>query len=294
MFNRPLKSFLPSVYDGILEMNDILSVEERGMTLSRREMYSAFSNTFVLTADESGVIIFEKMLNIIANPQTEDLEFRRQRLINRMSMSPPFTFRFLEQKLNEIIGTGAWAAYIDFENYTLYVESSATNQNWYSEVEFTINRLKPCNMVFINVPYTSKDINVSEEISYTKLNWKYRLGSWRLSQHPFSTLEEGGIIKMPELRSIQPALLRDTANFVADDIAAVLINDTVKVSDFKLKQVDDNVASVEYAVTPDMTTLITNIKLLRADDTVLTQSAVYVPVTQTVISKHIITVKEGA
>lgn len=294
MFNRPLKSFLPSVYEGILEMNDILSVEERGMALSRREMYSAFSNTFVLTADESGVIIFEQMLNITANPQTEDLEFRRQRLINRLSMSPPFTFRFLEQKLNEIIGTGAWAAYIDFEKYTLYVESSATNQNWYSEMEFTINRLKPCNMVFINVPYTSKDINVSEEISYTKMNWKYRLGSWRLSQHPFSVQEEGGTIKMPELKSIQPALLSDTANFVAGDIAAVLINDAVKVSNFKLKQVSGNVVSIEYEVTPDKANLITDIKLLRADDTVLTQSAVYVPVTQTVISKHIITVKEGA
>lgn len=99
---------------------------------------------------------------------------------------------------------------------------------------------------------------------------------------------------MPELKSIQQALLNDAAGFVASDIAAVLLNDTIKVSNFRLKQVDANVVSVEYEVTPDMTNIITNIKLLRADDMVLTQSAVYVPVTQAVISKHIITVKEGA
>lgn len=294
MFNRPLNSFLPTVYDGIVEMEDIMNSEEKEMNIARRELYSAFSNTFVLTADEFGVIMFEKMLNIIANPQTEDLEFRRQRLINRLSMSPPFTFRFLKQRLDEIIGVGGWKAYIDHDNYTLYVESSATNQSWYSEMEFTINRLKPCNMVFINVPFTAMNINVSEEISYTALNWKYRLGSWRLGQNPFALMDGGGIVKMPELKSIQPALLFDTAGFVADDIVAVLLNDTVKVSNFKVKSVDSNVVSIEYEVDSTMTNLITDIKLLRADDTVLTQSAVYVPVTQTVVSKHIITVKEGA
>lgn len=294
MFNRPLTSFLPTVYNGIVEMNDIMNAEELEMDIARRELYSAFSNTFVLTADESGVIMFEKMLNIIANPQVEDLEFRRGRIINRLSMRPPFTFKFLKHILDEIIGANGWRAYIDYDNYTLYVESSATNQNWYSEMEFTINRLKPCNLVFINVPLTSKHISLSEEISYTALNFKYRLGSWRLGRYPFATIDGGGIIKMPELKSIKPALLSDTAGFIIEDVAAVLINDAVKVSNFKLKQVDDNIASIEYEVVPSMTNLITNIKLLKADDTVLTQSAVYVPVTQTVVSKHIITVKEGA
>lgn len=294
MFNRPLNSFLPTVYDGIVEMDDVMNAEEHEMSIARRELYSAFANTFVLTSDESGVIMFEKMLNIIADSQTEDLEFRRQRLLNRLSMSPPFTFRFLKQRLDEIIGVGAWKAYIDFDNYTLYVESSATDQSWYSEMIFTISRLKPCNMVFINVPFTATSLHLSEEISYSRPVWKYRLGSWRLSQYPFSVSEGGGIIKMANIKSIQPSLLNDAAGFVTGDISAVLLNGTIRVSDFRLKSVDENVASVEYAVTPDMTTLITDIKLLRADGAVLTQSSVYVPVTQTVVSKHIITVKEGA
>lgn len=294
MFNRPLNSFVPSVYDSIVEMHDIINAEEMEMDIARRELSAAFANTFVLTSNESGVIMFEKMLNIIANVQTEDLEFRRQRVLNRLSMSPPFTFRFMEQKLDEIIGVGAWAAYVDFENYTLYVESSAENQNWYSEMEFTINRLKPCNLVFINVPRTARVINLSEEISYTSLMWKYQLGSWRLGQHPFSTMDGGGIIKMSGVKSIQKALLNDTATSILDDISYVLINDEIVVSDFKLRQVSENVVSIEYEVTSDMTQLITNIKLMRDDDTVLTQAAVYVPVTQTVVSKHIITVKEGA
>ena len=294
MFNRPLNSFLPTLYQGVVEIDDIMNAEEQEMSIARQELYSAFANTFVLTSDESGVIMFEKMLNIVANPRTEDLEFRRRRLLNRMSMHLPFTFRFLKQRLDEIIGVAGWKAYIDHDNYTLYVEAAATNESWYSEMAFTLNQLKPCNMVFINVPRIDMSINLNEGISYRTLNWKYRLGSWRLGEHPFAVIDGGGIVKVPELKSVQQAMLNGAASFVADDVAAVLINDTVKVSNFKLKQADDNVVSIEYEVVPSMTRLITDIKLLRADDTVLTQSAVYVPVTQTVVSKHTITVKESA
>lgn len=294
MFNRRLESFVPTVYEGVVEMSDIMNTEESVMDIAREEMYSAFANTFVLTADEQGIVMFEKMLNIITNPEIQDLEFRRQRIINRLSMSPPFTYRFLKQKLDEIIGPGAWKAYVDFDNYTLYVESSAVNQNWYSEIEFTINRIKPCNIVFINVPYTALNLSINEEISYGTLNWRYRLGSWRLGQHPFVTTDGGGMIKMANVKSIEQALLNDTAGFVASDIASVLINNEVAISEFRLKTVVGNTVTVEYIVTPDMTNLINNIKLMKADGTVLAQSAVYVPVSQTVISKHIITVKEGA
>ena len=293
MFNRRLDSFLPSVYKGIVEMEDIMSSEESLMNLARTEMAAAFANTFVLTSDESGVIMFERMLEITANIQTEDLEFRRQRVLNRLAMSPPFTFTFLKQKLDEIIGKDRWTSYVDFENHTLYVESSAVDQNWYSEVEFTIDRIKPCNMVFVNVPRTANAVALSEQISYVEYVWKYRLGSWRLGQSPFSEANGGGIIKMDQVRSVQNALLTDTANYVAGDIASVLINDSIKITEFRVKQASENVVSVEYSVTPEMTSIVTNIKLLKADNSVLTQSSVYVPVTQPIVSKHIITVKEG-
>ena len=294
MLKRPIQSFVPHIYKDVVEMDDIMNTEESIMSIVRKEMAAAFANTFVLTSDESGVIMFEKMLNITAKHQTEDLEFRRERVLNRLSMSPPFTFNFLKQKLNEIIGVGAWTAYIDYNTYTLYVESSATDQNWYSEVEFTINRIKPCNLVFVNVPYTAEYIQLNETISYDTFNWRYRLGSWRLGQYPFATLDGGGTIKMPEIKSIQNSLLSSVAGAVVNTITAVLINDSIKITDFKLKSATDNVVSLEYSVTPQMASIMTNIKLLGPGDSVLTQVAVYVPITQTIVSKHLITVKEGA
>lgn len=307
MFNRTLASYVPTVYKDIVEMDTIIESEQILIDEHNIEALQAFNNTFALRADEKGIQMFEFMLNIVASPTTEDLEFRRQRVLNRMSMSPPFTFRFLKKKLNEIIGEGRWDASVDFNNFTLYIESSAVSQNWYTELEFTITQIKPCNMIFTNVPRTDISMSLTEEISVRTMNWNYLLGQWSLGAKPFASiidsevledsplaLTEGGvIIKMADIKSIKDALIEDTANFVLSDIHSVLINDTVEITDFRVSAVVYNVVTLEYQVTPAMCSEIENIKLRKEDGTVLTESQVYVPVTANVLSKHNIKIKEG-
>lgn len=318
MFNRPLNSFVPRVYKDVVEMDTIIETEQERMDDAQMEMTQAFANTFVLTANVEGIEMFELMLGIVANPQTEDIEFRRQRILNRITLAPPFTFRFLKRRLDDIIGKDAWTAHIDFNKFTLYIESSAMNQNWYQELEFTINQIKPCNIIFTNVPLTALLLAISEEISYRTvtwnyrldrwllgkdkfasisgsevLEWYYRLGSWRLGEKPFALTEGGVIIKMTDKASITERLIEDTADFVLDDIAAVLINDEVKITDFRVRSAIGSLVTLEYEVTPAQVSEVTNIKLLKADDSVLSNSDVWVPVTQTILGKHTIRVKEG-
>lgn len=318
MFDRQLNSYVPSYYRKVDEMEALMEVEQSIVDEYQVNMLTAFQNTFVLTADISGIELFETMFSIVANPSTEDLEFRRQRVLNRMTTSPPFTLRFLKQKLDAIIGEGRWKVTMDYANYTLYVEASAVNQNWYTELEFTINQIKPCNIVFINRPRTDLSLSMTEEISYKTMKWNYVLGSWLLGRLPFATIEgaeviewyyklgqwslgknpfaltEGGnIVKMATTPSIQDALLQDTAGFVVTDIAAVLINDETKITNFTIKSASGRFVTLEYQVTSAMTSVVTNIKLLKSDDTVLTDSNVYVPVTDTILSRHSIEVKEG-
>ena len=318
MFDRQLNSYVPSYYRKVDEMDALMEVEQSIVDEYQVNMLRAFQNTFVLTADISGIELFETMVSIVANPSPEDLEFRRQRVLNRMTTSPPFTIRFLKQKLDAIIGEDKWKVTMDYANYTLYVEASAVNQNWYTELEFTINQIKPCNIVFINRPRTDLSLSMTEEISYKTMKWNYILGSWLLGRLPFATIEgaeviewyyklgqwplgknpfaltEGGnIVKMATTPSIQDALLQDTAGFVVTDIAAVLINDETKITNFTIKSASGRFVTLEYQVTSAMTSVVTNIKLLKSDDTVLTDSNVYVPVTDTILSRHSIEVKEG-
>jgi len=290
-----IKQYLPNIYDAILEFEGLIASENTLFDNLDTETEKVRDNQYILTADIDGIIAYEKMLNIIPKPATETIEFRRQRIINRLSMVPPFTFRFLKQRLDEIIGVDRYTASIDYPNYTLYIESSAENQEWFHEILVMVTKLKPANIVFINRPLVYEEMRAGESINLTQVNFNYRLGStWVLGLKPFASLDDTGVIKVATTPSIKQDLLNHMATFTASDIAAVRINGTFMVSVFVTKTAINNMATIEYEISEtDGIPEITQIELLDSVGTVLADSTVYVPILERVILKHNILIKEG-
>lgn len=290
-----LKNYLPNIYKGVLETDELISTEDLLFQDLNSETEKVRNNQFVLTSDIDGIEQYEKMLNIIPNPSTEGIQFRVDRIINRLSMFPPFTFPSLKKKLDEIIGVGKWEAYMDYANYTLYLESSAVNQIWFHEILVTINKLKPVNIVFRNKPFVAAKIRVSENINLTQISFNYRVGTtWVLGQKPFTSLENMGAIKMANVPSIKQEMLNGIAEFTSVDIAKVRINESLIITDFIIKESTQNIVTVEYQIALGSgITEVTKIELLDAMDNVLTESLVYVPILESIILKHTIQIKEG-
>ncbi len=294
MFERTsTRDLFPSVYNGVLEISVLSETDDVLLDQSLAKLERAQLNQFILTADEETISVYEKMFSILANPTTETLQFRRERILNRMSLQPPFTMRWLQNKLNEIIGVGKWNAYVDYANRTLYIESFVVNQQWFNELRITINRIKPCNLVFVNKPLIMADVVANETIVSATQHYNYILGQWQLGQEPFATTDSEEVIKLPSVNSINPNLLADVASFSATDVVAVRLNGSVKLSNFTTKAGQGTTTIVEYEVKPAQASEITQIELLGTGDRVLTASAVYIPVTEAVICKHSINFKEG-
>lgn len=287
-----LLSLLPPWYREVLDYQQICQTEEQQFEALANEITAVAQNFFFQTMDVGAVQQWEQILGIAANPSTETLAFRQARLINRISTKPPFTIWFLYQKLDELIGAGEWTVTVDYPNYTLYIESYAQNQSYATEVAYTVNKIKPAHIVYINKPYVSTPLVLSETINQIDRQYNYIMGSWAIGELPFVTDTPVGVIKMPSVPSIQSALLEDVANFTSSDIASAQVNGTINISAIT-KSVADNVCTVTYTVTPEQTDTITSLSLLRADGTVLTTSTVYVPVTQAVLMTHNIPVSEG-
>ena len=294
MFERTsTQELFPSVYDGVLEISVLSETDDVLLDRALAKLERAQLNQFILTADEETISVYEKMFSILANPTTETLQFRRERILNRMSLQPPFTMRWLQNKLDGIIGVGKWNAYVDYANRTLYVESFVVNQQWFNELRITINRIKPCNLVFVNKPLIMADVVANETIVSATQHYNYILGQWQLGQEPFATTDPEEVIKLPSVNSINPNLLADVASFSATDVVAVRLNGSVKLSNFTTKAGQGATTIVEYEVKPAQASEITQIELLGTGDRVLTASAVYIPVTEAVICKHSINFKEG-
>lgn len=289
-----LLRYLPYWFRRILDFQEICKTESAQMEALAAAINAVADNFFFQTMDEGAVSTWEKIFGIVPNPQTETLDFRRQRVLNRVSMQPPFTLGFLYQKLDQIIGKGKYEIHVDYPNYTLYILSSAENQSYATEVSYTVGRIKPAHIVFINQPFVANKLTLGETVALSALVWQYRLGSWGLGLTPFVLTEDKEVVVVPSNYSVQQELLEDTAKAIPPNVTSARINGSIVISSLDRTTVG-NVAQVQYTVTAEQTTLVTQIELLDSDGNVLTTSPVYVPVTEPAIFTHKIQVdvKEG-
>ena len=314
-FDTDMLALLPPWYREILDYQQICQTEREQMEALADSIQAVADNMFFKTMDEASVYLWEQILNIVPNPQTETLGFRQARVISRLSSRPPFTIWFLYQKLDELIGPGRWSVNMDYPNYTLYIKSAAQNQSYATEVAFTVNRIKPAHIVYVNTPYVESGILLSETISMVRRTFNYLLGSWNLGILPFATDYPAPIpnyrlgqwilgrlpfytdvpqeiIKMPTTPSIQPLLLSGVANFVSGEIVSARINGTISISDLT-KSVSGSVLTINFTVPAGDFTAITTVELLDASGNVLTSSNVYVPITGATLLEYRIPVAEG-
>lgn len=293
-FDTDLLRYVPDWFRRILDFQEICKTESAQMEALAAAINAVADNFFFQTMDEGAVSTWEKIFGIVPNPQTETLDFRRQRVLNRVSMQPPFTLGFLYQKLDQIIGKGKYEIHVDYPNYTLYILSSAENQSYATEVSYTVGRIKPAHIVFINQPFVANKLTLGETVALSALVWQYRLGSWGLGLTPFVLTEDKEVVVVPSNYSVQQELLEDTAKAIPPNVTSARINGSIVISSLDRTTVG-NVAQVQYTVTAEQTSLVTQIELLDSDGNVLTTSPVYVPVTEPAIFTHKIQVdvKEG-
>lgn len=286
---------LPPWYREVLDYQQMCQTEGEQFALLAEEINRIADNFFLQTMDLETVELWEGSLKIIPNPATETLQFRRDRIINRISMRPPYTLRFLYKKLDELIGPGLWNVTVDYPNYALYIESNVDGMGYSQELIYTINHIKPAHITFINSPIAKAGILLNERVTEISYTWNYILnGQWLLGQEPFADEEEVQVIKLPQVNSLTSALLTGVANFVSGDVAAARLNGSIMVDNIN-KSVENSTLTITYQVTPAMTTEVTQVELLAADGTVLSSMSAYVPVgdqTPAVI-KHVIPVQEG-
>lgn len=283
---------IPTWFQDILEYQELCQTETEQFTAFLNSMQAVASNFFFQTMDISAVSTWEQIFKIVPNPETETLDFRRARLINRISTKPPFTLGFLYRKLDEIIGPGQWAVDVDYSNYTLYIEASAADKNYWSELAVTLNTIKPAHIVYTSRPLLSTPIQMSETVHLSRLIYNYKLGGWGLGVLPFASEQDQGVIVTPTQRSIQQELLNQTASFVASDVASARLNGTISITSLN-KTTDANIATITYTVLESQANPITQVELLDASGNVLETAGVYVPVTGSAVFKHTIPVTLG-
>lgn len=257
------RRLFPKIYVECVEVNTFSFAQYAMLQFLNNQYLQLHNNQYILLAGSDGLAEYEKILNIPID-LSEDIEFRRERILARLVTLPPFTMNYLRKRLDEFIGEGAWDAYIDFDNYTLYIQSYII-QKWYHEFQVMMNMIKPANIVFINTPIVGTHINLPAEARMAVVDWQYRLGQWAIDEvTPFALYDEGEIINMATEPSVTTFALNKAANdFISQITHAVLTGDgnTFVQRVFDVKRADANVGVLRYRVYPENIQHIEHISL---------------------------------
>ncbi|MBW7454664.1 putative phage tail protein [Paenibacillus sepulcri] len=194
--SNSLMDYLPEFYHDIVDFAEWTGTEEVEMVSAAQAVQQLFDDQFVMTSQEQAIKRREKILGIQADPLTESLDFRKKRIINRYSTKPPFTIRYLQERLDFLVGTGHTIASVDPLHFILTVTAKIEEASLFKEVEYTVKAIKPANIIYRQETALEDTIKLEEHISLQKLNRETRLSTlWHLGRTPFAVLEQEVILK---------------------------------------------------------------------------------------------------
>lgn len=191
--NRVLQH-LPEFYKEILEFEEIDKVETGDLNELQNAIQSVLDNNFIDTMSVAIIRRYESFLGIIALPD-ETIQFRRDRILNRLQTKPPFTAKWLQEKLDALLGEGSSLVEVDGPNYTLYVTISIEDAPLFREFQHLIEVVKPANIIYQQKVALNNNLELVHNIKTYPIDYNYKLGSWSLGSLPFRSLGTEVIVK---------------------------------------------------------------------------------------------------
>ncbi|RXM69438.1 putative phage tail protein [Clostridium tetani] len=144
--NKLIK-FLPPKIAQIEEFKEIMDTETIELEIIEKGQQRILHENFIDTATEYGVRHQEKLFKIRADLSNETLEFRKLRIKNRKIDKVPFTYRFLQNKLNNLFGEDNYKLEVLNNEYVLKVEINTFDWNMFNEIVDNFRTIIPCNMI---------------------------------------------------------------------------------------------------------------------------------------------------
>lgn len=195
MAERIMK-YLPEYYQLIEDFRELGHTETIELDLLQGAVNQLFSDQFVVTSSLQAIRRREQMLGIQADPTNESLDFRRRRILNRYQTKPPFTIRYLQRQLDMLVGPGMTIVSVDPQSFVLTVTANIDNASVFREVHYTVDTIKPANLMYQQNTSLKNPIEVEEQISMQQMTWNYKLdGSWKLGVKPFVSYETEVVVK---------------------------------------------------------------------------------------------------
>lgn len=141
---KELISYIPGVLLDTYEFPLLCLAEQPEFNRFYEASDEVLDSQFIETAPEKAIARYEEIFGIIAK-DTESIEERRLRLLERINERLPYTIRRLQSMLDSVYGEGVCSVSMDYANYALTVSVDVSQRNSLNEELF--KRVVPANIL---------------------------------------------------------------------------------------------------------------------------------------------------
>lgn len=127
----------------------------------------ALNDQFANTLTTNGCKRWESIMEIEAK-DTDDIDFRRFRILSRLNEQLPYTYRVLALQLKTLCGDDGYIMELQNANYKLIVKVALEAKNQYNDVNKTLRRYVPANIV-IDLSLLYNTYEMLEPYTYAQL-----------------------------------------------------------------------------------------------------------------------------
>lgn len=159
--NINLIELLPQIYRPIKDFNAMTVVSGKELASLYEGVVKLLDNQFISTCDVETIGKWEKYFGIIPN-STDTLDDRKFRVLAKLNDSPPYTDRYLVQRLMELCGVNNFKITRDYGNYSLLIEISLNSTSKTETIKNIIRDIVPANINLTIREYRSRYTQVSQ------------------------------------------------------------------------------------------------------------------------------------
>ena len=143
---KQIQEYWPSVLQEIEEFKELANAENIEINGLKESITNLIDDQFIETATERGIARRERIFKI--TPYADDnLETRRFRVLARENDKLPYTYRVLENKLNQLCGENGYVMTLNAGEYTLNIKIELVVKRMFDEVDKLARKMAPANLI---------------------------------------------------------------------------------------------------------------------------------------------------
>lgn len=168
-----LLSYQSNIIQQIREFKVLSEVEGPQHECVWQAVEDAINDQFATTLTDNGCKRWESIMNI-HKLDTDDLDFRRFRILSRLNEQLPYSYRMLELQLRTLCGDTGYQMVLYNAEYTLVVKIDLGSKDKYGDVKTTLAKYLPANIVLdLSLLYNTHE--VLSQYTHTQLsNYSYQ------------------------------------------------------------------------------------------------------------------------